>query len=165
MKALFLLVTIVLLFDETSTAQQNDPASLKSLTGIKVVRVAVAICCADTKQYAPSEDRIRAALEAHLRSNGIGILSKAAAAPGDSTLYIEVTSFKNSTTSLYDCYSAISLDQDIVLVRDSRIRNRTSTWSKFSIGTSAINKLKSDQESRINALLGLFIRAWRSANP
>jgi hypothetical protein len=165
MKRVFILTAMVLLIDSIFATQHNGSTDVISLKNIRAVRVVTAICCGDAKQFGPSEDRIRAAVESHLRFNGIRLLSKTDIVPGDPTLYVEVTSFRNSTIMLFDCYSAVSLDQDIVLVRDPKIRIRTSTWSKVVIGTSAVDKLKSDQESRVDTLVGLFLKAWRAANP
>lgn len=141
-------------------ASDNDVTRL-SLGGLDRVVVLVETVSSEMKQDGLTREAFVSDVSTVLKAEGIELMTgeDVPDLPGNPYLYINVNAFKSK-----EYVYAISLEfrQSVFLSRNPDLKVDAVTWSKRYIGTT---QLKEDIRAHLKGLTGIFVNAYRSANP
>ena len=161
---------------ETAGDNKNSRATLKGLSGVYVVveLSGESQLNAEINKQAlrtdsdgvilfDVEDYLRTDVKYYLRLAGIKVQTPKewVATPGTPYLYLNVSLLHGQRGEKAIYSSALSLKQDVQLVRNSSITANTTTWSN---GTVVYGDL-SDVRDSVKDHVDTFINAWLSVNP
>jgi hypothetical protein len=160
MKNTFAVVTTILLFCSTMTAQDSEQGR-KSLKGIAGFYLSVEKLDPDVEKEGLTTDQIRADVELRLKKAGIKVLTleQASQAPGKPRLGLDL--MIGSKQGLYPYALDIGAHQIVKLERDPTVIIDATTWSVGSAGIAGLSGIRDTVRDRLDE----FINAWLSVNP
>jgi hypothetical protein len=119
-----------LTFDSMVCSEELEPRkfSRSTLRGIKGISVEIDSLPEEVEKSGLTRDQIKTDTESKLRMASIKMVSEEESSllPGNPYLYVNVTALK--TYGLVSFILQVSLGQEVSLVRDPKIKLKTSTW-------------------------------------
>jgi hypothetical protein len=162
-RSVVLLLPLALLTVCRAPATDNE-VTRKTLRGISRINVLVEPLGSDAKDDGLSEQSIQTDVELKLRMAGITVVTEVESlkAPGMPVLYVFVQT--KLSGGLYAFSITVSLEQGVLLARDTSVFILTSTWSASSIGAVGKSNL-SQVRGSVGDAADQFLNAYLSVNP
>lgn len=148
---------------EAAADDETDRATLRGLAGVGVV---VEPLGKEIERDGLTAAQIQTDVELRLRRSGIHVLSIAENrnAPGMPFLSVRVNVLKQKDIPLYAFSIYVTLMQDVLLARDSKISSHAATWDTDSVGTVGEAHLR-DVRNSVGDYVDRFINAYLAVNP
>jgi hypothetical protein len=141
----------------------DDELSLHSLHGLQGVEVVVVLPNQEVKGHPLYPGLLLSDVEHRLRKAGIEVLSRKQRQiqTGRACLYVHINIHTYIFFPFYVYQNRVEIEQDVDLVRASKIRTRAVTWSVSAAGlTSELGEL----EKAVGDLVDSFTEAYLSVN-
>ena len=159
-------ILIILFGGVTMVFAFDDEVSRRSLQGFQGVYVFVEDIDPDTERDGLTKAQIQTLVGLRLRKAGIMILSREEYLKmiGASYLYIKVYTKRHENGRDYSYAIQVSLNQDVALSRNPKIKVEASTWN---VGTTGHARKDNFIEARrsISDLVDRFVIAYLAMNP
>ncbi|MCC6543717.1 MAG: hypothetical protein IT392_04340 [Nitrospirae bacterium] len=150
----------------TQVLAGDDALGLRSLRGLKGIRVVVEGLEPEAEKDGLIREQIRNDVELRLHKAGIKVYTKDEfpTATGIPSLDVNVTAKKHNETSLYYYNISVNLFQRVALIRDPDINGFGTTWFTGWVGAVSSRRIR-NVRVHINDCVDEFISDYLIANP
>jgi hypothetical protein len=158
-------VFAVVMFAEGTAGELTD----KQLTlhEMETMYVFVQGLTEETKKEGLTAEQIQSAVGDKLKQMGIKVVSEEESLKiaGTPVLYVNISANKMTRTPLFVYHVDVGVLQEVILVREPKIRSLSITWNRGQIGYCPSISFAKSLRGTVGDLMDKFEKDYRAANP